>query len=336
MVSKPGTGVDIVPVEKIKNTGIDSAFIGTCTNGRIEDLRVVAGILKGRKVAPGIILKIVPSTDDTWTLALQEGLIDIFKESGAIVSNAGCGECASGQYIDNNLGEVTISSGNSNFQGKNGKGEHYLASPAIVAASAVAGFITTPENIPDKANALFSFTNNQHNPKDSHPFPFESGKPTVLEGKAWNIPFDNIDTDMIYHSRFTEISELSEYGNYTFSGLKGYEHFAKEASPGDIVVVGHNFGLGGSSQHAVDCFKSLGIQAIIAKSFAVLYERNAINAGLPIIVCSKIDEIIIQADDVVQINLVSGEIKNTRTNQKVLGEKFSGIQFKIFQQEKRF
>lgn len=331
MVSKPSTNFDIVPVEKLKKTGIDSAFIGTCTNGRIEDLRIVAGILKSRKVAPGIVLKIVPTTDEIWTLALQEGLIDIFKESGAIVSNAGCDGCSSGQLV-NTLGEVTISSGNSNFQRKTGKGDIYIGSPAIVAASAIAGYITTPEAIPERPQALFSFSDKKPE-KQEIVSSFGSAKPKILEGKTWYIPFDNIDTDMIYHSRYTEVADLSEYGNYAFSELKGYEHFAKEASPGDIVVVGHNFGLGNSSQHAVDCFKSLGIQAIIAKSFAVVYEKNAINAGLPIIVCSAVGDLEIQTDDIVNINLLSGEIKNTRNNLSVMGEKFSGIQLETFQQE---
>ncbi len=121
---------------------IDSAFIGSCTNGRIEDLRSAAAILKGRNVAPGVVLKIVPATDRVWQQCLEEGLIEIFKESGALVSNAGCAGCAAGQVGQNGPGEVTISTGNRNFPGKQGKGEVYLASPAVVAASAIAGYIT--------------------------------------------------------------------------------------------------------------------------------------------------------------------------------------------------
>ena len=85
---------------------------------------------------------------------LDEGLIDIFKKAGALVSNAGCAGCAAGQVGQNGTGEVTISTGNRNFPGKQGKGSVYLASPEVVAASAVAGYITTPDNIPDKP-ALF-------------------------------------------------------------------------------------------------------------------------------------------------------------------------------------
>lgn len=325
MIYKPGQ-MEIVPVDKELNKGFDSAFIGTCTNGRIEDLRIVAGILKGRKVAPGVILKIVPSTDEIWTLALQEGLIDIFKESGAMVASAGCGGCASGQYTQRNSGEVILSSGNKNFMGLASKGELYLTSPIIIAASSIAGYITTPELIPEKQFSLLSF------PTAKAPSFNPVTKPTLIEGKIWYVPFDNIDTDMIYNSKYTELKDLSEFGNYTFSQLKGYEYFADKVTPGDIVIVGENFGLGNSSHHAIDCFKSLGIQAIIAKSFAVIYEHNAINAGLPVIVCSTIETIEPQTEDIIQINLETGMILNLRNDLSTQGEKFSGIKLNTYVQ----
>jgi homoaconitase/3-isopropylmalate dehydratase large subunit len=80
---------------------------------------------------------------------MEEGLLEVFKEAGALVSNAGCAGCAAGQVGQNGPGEVSISTGNRNFPGKQGKGEVYLASPAVVAASAVAGYITSAENLPD-------------------------------------------------------------------------------------------------------------------------------------------------------------------------------------------
>lgn len=147
LIARPGRPFELVPLEKQKGTIIDSAFIGTCTNGRIEDMRITAGILKGKKVASGIVLKIVPSTDEIWTQSLQEGLIDIFKESGAIVADAGCGGCSSNWATSNCLGDVTFSTGNRNFPGQIGRGDIYLSSPAVVAASAVAGFITHPDDV---------------------------------------------------------------------------------------------------------------------------------------------------------------------------------------------
>src|SRR5674536_176239 len=135
MVSRPGNPHDTVNISEVPEIKIDSAFIGSCTNGRMNDMNRAAAILKNRKVAPGIVLKIVPATDEIWKQCLKEGLIDIFKQSGALVSNAGCAGCAAGQVGQNGPGEVTISTGNRNFPGKQGKGNVFLASPGTVAAS---------------------------------------------------------------------------------------------------------------------------------------------------------------------------------------------------------
>ena len=109
-------------------------------------------------------------------------------------------------------------------------------------------------------------------------------RPEEVTGRAWFIPRDNIDTDMIYHNRYLSITDMSEMGQYTFDNLEGYEDFAARVKPGDIVVTGKNFGSGSSRQQAVDCFISLGVQCLVAESFGSIYERNAINAAFPIIV----------------------------------------------------
>ncbi len=150
----PGEPHDTVDVKTLSGTKIDSAFIGSCTNGRMEDMQKAAAILKDRKVAPGVILKIVPATDEIWKQCLEEGLINIFKNAGALVSNAGCAGCAAGQVGQNGPGEITISTGNRNFPGKQGKGSVYLASPEMVAASAIAGYITTPDKIPSRPSVI--------------------------------------------------------------------------------------------------------------------------------------------------------------------------------------
>jgi len=334
MIARQGRPIEVMAAESCMNTDIDSAFVGTCSSGRIEDLRIVAGILKNRKVAPGIILKIVPATDDIWTQSLQEGLIDIFKEAGAIVSNAGPGESALEEIKQSNFDEVTVSTGNLNPPPRNGgRGDLFLAPPAIVAASAVAGYITTPDLIPDKPNALFSFPqkDNTHELEETNPPISTADKPTILKGKVWYIPFDNIDSDMIYHSQYAEANEAKSMTDRTFSKLTGYEDFANKVAPGDIIVTGNNFGLGSSRQQTVDCFKALGIHAIIAKSFAVIYERNAINAGLPIIVCNHIEELELQTNDIMEIDLNSGKINNLHNDKSVFAEKFSNIQMEIYQ-----
>ena len=90
---------------------------------------------------------------------------------------------------------------------------------------------------------------------------------------------------MIFHNRYLAITDIKEMGQYTFDNLKGFEDFSKKARQGDIIITGKNFGCGSSRQQAVDCFSSLGIQAIIAESFGAIYERNAINAAFPIMNC---------------------------------------------------
>ena len=155
-ISLPGQPHNVVPVEHVKGTKIDSVFIGSCTNGRMQDMVEAAMILKGRKTAPGVVLKIVPSTDEIWNACMKEGLIAVFKSAGALVGNAGCAGCASGQIGQNGPGERTVSTGNRNFEGKQGKGEVYLASVATAAASAIAGHITTVNDIPEKPSVFMS------------------------------------------------------------------------------------------------------------------------------------------------------------------------------------
>lgn len=328
-VSRPGKPHDTINVAEVRKVKIDSGFIGSCTNGRIEDLRAAASILKGRKVAPGVVLKIVPSTDEVWNQAMREGLIEIFKKSGAMVSNAGCAGCAAGQVGQNGPGEITISTGNRNFPGKQGKGEVYLASPAVVASSVIAGFITTPDQIPEHP-ALFASVKKES--RTVGPKSIEiADKPVEIEGKVWFIREDNIDTDMIFHNRYLTITDINEMGKYTFDNLKGYEDFAKKAGRGDIVVVQKNFGSGSSRQQAVDCFKSLGIQAVIAESFGAIYERNAINAAFPIVSYSSIESLNLENGDTIRVNFHTGEITNLKNKQWVKGEKFSEVQMEIYQ-----
>jgi len=330
MVSLPGKPHDTVNIVEAKKTKIDSAFVGSCTNGRMKDLRAVANVLKGRKVAPGVVLKIVPTTNEMWDQCLEEGLIKIFKEAGALVSNAGCAGCAAGQVGQNGPGEITISTGNRNFPGKQGKGSVYLASPAVVAASAVAGYITTIDDIPDEP-ADFEQKESFAMTHKSTSATVSEEKPEVIEGRVWYIREDNIDTDMIFHNRYLAITDIDEMGQYTFDNLEGYEDFAKKAQKGDIVVVQKNFGSGSSRQQAVDCFKSLGIQAVIAESFGAIYERNAINAAFPILTYASIDELQLKDGDQIRVNFETGEITNLENNRSLKGDKFSEVQLEIYQ-----
>ncbi|MGI8747113.1 MAG: aconitase family protein, partial [Deinococcus sp.] len=125
---------------------VSHAYVGSCTNGRISDLREVARILKGRTVAEGVQMLVVPATQQVWKQAAQEGLMEIFVDAGVTVSYPSCGACLGMHTGVLGPGDVCISSTNRNFVGRIGDptAEIYLASPATVAASAIAGYISDP------------------------------------------------------------------------------------------------------------------------------------------------------------------------------------------------
>ena len=331
MVSRPGKPHDTVEMDKVKKTKIDSAFVGSCTNGRLEDMQRIAEILNGRQVAPGVVLKIVPATNEIWNQCLAEGLLKIFKNAGALVSNPGCAGCAAGQVGQNGPGEVTISTGNRNFPGKQGRGDVYLASPEVVAASAVAGYITSPDDIPVEPAVFTPIERTIKQEKKSHKKTVTHDKPIEIEGRVWLIDRDDIDTDMIYHNKYLSVTDPEEMGRYTFSNLEGYGNFIDRARAGDIVITGKNFGSGSSRQQAVECFRSLGIQAILAKSFGAIYERNAINAGFPILRYDTLESLDLQTGDEIRVNFKTGEITSKKNDQSVYVEPFPEIQMEIYQ-----
>ncbi len=328
-ISLPGQPHNVTRVEDIKGTKIDSVFIGSCTNGRMQDMHEAAMILKGRKIAPGVVLKIVPATDEIWNKCLQEGLMDTFKSAGALVGNAGCAGCASGQIGQNGPGEKTISTGNRNFEGKQGKGDVYLASVATAAASAIAGHITTADDIPEKASLFGSRIEPEK--KTVIPATHRDQKKTVIEGKVWIVNMDNIDTDMIYHNRHLAVTDQQEMGRYAFGNLKGWEDYPVRSEPGDIIIAGKNFGAGSSRQQAVDCFRALHNQAILAGSFGAIYERNAINAGFPVMTYQDLDELDLKDRDTVRIDLVKGTVTNLKNSKTAAIGKFSEVQMTIYQ-----
>jgi 3-isopropylmalate/(R)-2-methylmalate dehydratase large subunit len=137
------------PISEVGNVPIDQAVIGSCTNGRIEDLRVAAEILKGRRVHPDVRLIVIPATQEIWLQAMREGLFDVFIEAGAAVSTPTCGPCLGGHMGCLAEGERAVATTNRNFVGRMGhpKSEVYLASPAVAAASAVLGRIGSPDEL---------------------------------------------------------------------------------------------------------------------------------------------------------------------------------------------
>lgn len=151
IVAVPSLPSNGKPAKNLNNIKVDQAYLGSCTNGRIEDLRIAAEILKGHELAKNTRMIVVPATTEIWKTANQEDLLDIFMEAGATVSTPTCGACLGGHMGILAAGEKCISSTNRNFVGRMGSpdSEVYLGSPATVAASAITGRITDPRDYMD-------------------------------------------------------------------------------------------------------------------------------------------------------------------------------------------
>jgi len=149
LVAYPDLPSNIKPAEELEDVRIDQVVIGSCTNGRLSDLRIAAEILRGKKVHPDVRLIIIPATQNIYLEALREGLIETFIKAEAVVSTPTCGPCLGGHMGILAKGERAVSTTNRNFKGRMGdpESEIFLASPAVAAASAIKGKISVPEDI---------------------------------------------------------------------------------------------------------------------------------------------------------------------------------------------
>lgn len=145
-VACPSLPSNVKPVSQLKDIKIDQVVIGSCTNGRISDLRIAAGILKGKKIKQGLKLIVIPATQKIYLEAVKEGLAQIFVKAGGIFSTPTCGPCLGGHAGILTEGEVCLATTNRNFVGRMGhpKSFVYLSNPAVAAASAITGRITHP------------------------------------------------------------------------------------------------------------------------------------------------------------------------------------------------
>lgn len=148
-VAVPHSPQNVLPIQQVVGQRVDQAFIGSCTNSRLEDLHMAAAILKGRRVAPHVRMLVAPASKKVFTQALRDGTIEILSEAGATLITSGCGPCVGTHNGVPADGEVVVSSTNRNFKGRMGNPNSriYLASPAVVAASAVCGVITDPRGL---------------------------------------------------------------------------------------------------------------------------------------------------------------------------------------------
>lgn len=156
MVAQPSLPSRSRPVSEVSGVRVDQVFIGSCTNARIEDLRIAAHVLGDNRVAPGVRLMVIPATQRVWRRANEEGLLDQFSEAGASVSTPTCGACLGAHMGVLGPGEVCVSTSNRNYVGRMGdpSARVYLANPAVAMAAAVAGELVHPEEVTKQAPEL--------------------------------------------------------------------------------------------------------------------------------------------------------------------------------------
>ncbi|HET7874488.1 MAG TPA: 3-isopropylmalate dehydratase large subunit [Methylomirabilota bacterium] len=153
LVAKPYSPDNVVSVDEVAGVKLDQVFIGSCTNAKLEDLRIAAGLLRGRKAHAETRLIVIPASTWIWQQALKEGLLEVFADAGAAISTPTCGACFGGHMGVLGKGEVCLSTSNRNFVGRMGDpgAQAYLANPAVAAASAVLGRIAAPEELAEAA-----------------------------------------------------------------------------------------------------------------------------------------------------------------------------------------
>jgi homoaconitate hydratase family protein/3-isopropylmalate dehydratase small subunit len=303
VVAAPHNVDNVKAVSEVRGTKIQQALVGTCTNGRYEDLEEVARILKGRKLPEGFQMLIIPASQEIYLRALQNGLIEIFLEAGANVLSASCGPClGTGQGIPADNYNV-ISTANRNFKGRMGNKEAniFLASPATVAYSALAGEITDPRGIPGG---------------DKFPFSREQSKTVTVEqgddrylNSTWNYAdVDNLNTDQMFAGNLTYTVPSSEPENILPHLFKGFDDsFAERVKQGDIIIAGDNFGCGSSREHPAVGLSHAAVKAVICKSVNRIFYRSSVNQGLPIILLPDAVNAY-KPGDLVEIDFESGKI----------------------------
>ncbi|RPI42866.1 MAG: homoaconitate hydratase family protein, partial [Bacteroidetes bacterium] len=294
---------NVKSVDEVAGTRIGQALIGTCTNGRLEDLRIAAALLKGSKVAEGVQLLITPASREIYLQAVKEGLAEIFLSAGAIILTPSCGPClGTGQGIPPD-GINVISTANRNFSGRMGnpKASIYLASPATVTISAIHGEITSP--VRSAVKNIFPY-----HVRQSDTVTVSSSDDRYHNG-VWNYKdADNLNTDQMFAGNLTYEINSSQPEKIVPHLLKGFdETFSARVQKGDIMICGTNFGCGSSREHPAVGLVCAGIKAVLVKSVSRIFYRSAVNQGLPILVVP--DAVNAYASgDMVHADMASGRI----------------------------
>jgi len=315
-VSGPNSVKISTPLPELESAriAIQKAYLVSCTNSRVSDIAAAAEVMRGHKVAPGVEFYIAAASSEVQKESEHLGHWDVLISSGAKVLPAGCGPCIGLGIGLLEEGETGISATNRNYKGRMGhpKAQAYLGSPAVVAASAIKGFICSPDSLDPKhlprvGTPTFTISNAtpSSSPTSAQKEPALPGFPSSFTGPLLFAPQDNLNTDGIYPGKYTYQDDITlerqaqvVMENYDpafaplvasiFPGPHKQQQPPSSQKPGVILVSGYNFGTGSSREQAATALKAAGVPLVIAGSFGDIFKRNAINNGLVCVECPEL------------------------------------------------
>jgi len=301
MVAKPSSPDNVARISEVEGIAVEQVLVGSCTNSSFKDLTMVARIIEGKKVHPSVSMGISPGSRQVFEMISRSGALATMIASGARILESACGPCI-GMGQAPATGAVSLRTFNRNFPGRSGTigDKVYLVSPEIAAVSALAGKITDPRKTgkkpetewPDEFIAdesMFIFPSLEGSSVEVargpniKPLPTNKKMAEELEGEVLIKVGDNVSTDTIMPAGAKVLplrSNIPEISKYVFSPVdSGFYQRAIEKK-GGFIVGGENYGQGSSREHAALAPMSLGIKAVIAKSFARIHKANLINFGI--------------------------------------------------------
>ncbi|OUM51878.1 hypothetical protein BVG19_g1014 [[Candida] boidinii] len=297
-VSGPNSVKISNPLSKLSNDNlkINKAYLVSCTNSRLSDLKAAAEIVKGKKISPGVEFYIAAASSEVQADAESQGAWKDLLDAGCIPLPAGCGPCIGLGAGLLEEGEIGISATNRNFKGRMGSKDAlaFLASPEVVAASAVLGKIGSPEEVLGKpcnpaTEVIKTVTVNPKPVEENEKSESESsqsssgvlpGFPESIEGELVLCDADNINTDGIYPGKYTYQDDVPREKMAQVC-MENYDsEFGSKTKAGDIIISGFNFGTGSSREQAATCILARDIKLVVSGSFGNIFSRNSINNAL--------------------------------------------------------
>ena len=348
LVAAPSMPDNVVPVREVAGESVDQVIIGSCTNGAYEDILAAAKVLEGRQVNPATELIVAPGSKQAAELLAREGWVAELMAAGVNFSEATCGACIGIGHVPAS-DSVSLRTFNRNFEGRSGIEDDavYLASPEVAAAAALSGEIVDPRDLaaelgdleppgvelPDRFDGSRADLISPDEAVDDEPIkgpnigevPLRDPVPADIAGPVLLKMGDNITTDHIIPAKGDILmyrSNIPKLAEFTLSRVD--ETFAARAlaADGGVLVAGENYGQGSSREHAAMCPMYLGIEAVLAESFARIHRSNLFNFGIiPLVIdeatVERIDEgdtVEIAEEDVHGAILAGSEAFTVRVN----------------------